>query len=263
MPETPAALDPGPGERQGGGVSGAVANCDWVSLREVLLDQACGPYRRAGRFAYHFARGKLRGDPVFRAILELGLLRGYPRILDLGCGQGLLAAWLRAAAQCSERGTWPLAWPPAPCPESVRGIELMAREVARARCALGPGCEVVQADIRSAVFGSADAVVILDVLHYIPAPSQPEVLQRVRAALPPGGLLLLRVGDADGGLRFRFTQWVDQVVMRTRGHRPLGLHCRSIGQWRELLCECGFDSRAEPMSHGTPFANVLLIAYAI
>ena len=244
-------------------MSGAVANCDWVSLRRLLLDQACEPYRQAGRFAYHFARGKLRGDPVFRAILELGLLRGYPRILDLGCGQGLLAAWLRAAAHCYERGTWPRAWPPAPRPQSMRGIELRAREVERARRALGPGCEVVHADIRRAVFGSADAVVILDVLHYIPAPSQREVLQRVRAALPRGGLLLLRVGDADGGLRFHLTQWVDKAVMLTHGHRPLDLHCRSIEQWRQLLCDCGFDTRAEPMSHGTPFANVLLIALAI
>jgi len=171
------------------------------ALERVLLDQASEPYAQAGRFAYHFARGKLRGDPVFRAILELGLLRGYRHILDLGCGQGLLAAWLRAAAHCYERGTWPRAWPPAPRPQSMRGIELRAREVERARRALGPGCEVVQADIRSAVFGSADAVVILDVLHYLPAPSQREVLQRVRAALPRGGLLLLRVGDADAGLQ--------------------------------------------------------------
>jgi SAM-dependent methyltransferase len=255
--------EPGPGGREGAGVTGAVADGDWVSLRGVLLDQASEPYRQAGRFAYHFARGKLRGDPVFRAILELGLLRGYPRILDLGCGQGLLAAWLRAAAHCYERGTWPRDWPPAPCPQSMRGIELRAREVERARRALGPGCEVVQADIRSAVFGSADAVVILDVLHYLPAPSQREVLQRVRAALPRGGLLLLRVGDADAGLRFHFTRWVDQVVMLARGQGLVDLHCRSIEQWRQLLRDCGFDTRAEPMSHGTPFANVLLIALAI
>jgi len=255
--------DSGPGGREGNGVTGAAANGDWASLRAVLLDQACEPYRQAGRFAYHFARGKLRADPVFRAILELGLLRGYPRILDLGCGQGMLAAWLRAAAHCYERGTWPRAWPPAPCPQSMRGIELRAREVERARRALGPGCEVVQGDIRSAVFGSADAVVILDVLHYLPAPSQREVLQRVRAALPRGGLLLLRVGDAGGGLRFHFTRWVDQSVMLTRGDDLGTLHYRSIAQWRQLLGECGFDSRAEPMSHGTPFANVLLIALAI
>jgi 2-polyprenyl-3-methyl-5-hydroxy-6-metoxy-1,4-benzoquinol methylase len=66
----------------------------------ALLDAACEPYRNAGRFAYYFARGKLRGDPVYRAILESGLLLGRARVLDLGCGQGLLAAWLRAAERC-------------------------------------------------------------------------------------------------------------------------------------------------------------------
>src|SRR4029077_8688012 len=161
-------------------------------------------------------------------------------------GQGLLAAWLRAAAYCYERGISPATWPPAPRPQSVRRLELMARTVAAARRALGPDCEVLQADIRTARLGSADAVVILDVLHYLTAASQREVLQRVRAALPPGGLLLLRVGDADAGLRFRFTQWVDQLMWLVRGHRAPALHCRSIGQWRELLGEFGFDSRAEP-----------------
>lgn len=57
-----------------------------------------------GRFAYHFARGKLGGDPVFLALLERGLLSDRARILDLGCGQGLLAAWLLAARRQFESG---------------------------------------------------------------------------------------------------------------------------------------------------------------
>jgi SAM-dependent methyltransferase len=235
----------------------------WPTLREALLGRASEPYRRAGRFAYHFARGKLRHDPVFRAILELGLLRGRTHILDLGCGQGVLTAWLRAAASCYQQGLWPPLWPPPPCPRSMRGIELMRSEVARANRALGPACEVTQADIRSAPFGTADAVVILDVLQYMPEASQRDVLQRVRAALPESGVLLLRVGDADAGLRFRITQGSDRVNLLFQGHALVRLHCRGIGRWRELLCECGFDSRPEPMSQGTPFANVLLIAHAI
>jgi SAM-dependent methyltransferase len=233
-----------------------------LPLNHALLDAACEPYRRAGRFAYHFARGKLRTDPVYRAILELGLLLGRARVLDLGCGQGLLAAWLRAAERCYERGCWPRAWPPAPLVSSTRGIELMAREVERARCALGSVCDISQADIRNTAFGAADAVVILDVLHYMPPQAQLEVLRRVRAALPQRGLLLLRVGDAAGGLRFRYGQWSDKVVMFMRGHALVAQHCRSVAQWRVLLRECGFDSEAKPMSQGTPFANVLLIAHA-
>jgi cyclopropane fatty-acyl-phospholipid synthase-like methyltransferase len=228
----------------------------------ALIDRASEPYRGAGVFAYKFARGKLRGDPVFRALLERGLLLGRGHILDLGCGQGLLAAWLKAALLCYENGTWPQGWPPAPKPRSTRGIELMNRDVQRARVALGPECEILQGDIRSAEFGTIDAVVILDVLHYIDHTEQLQVLKRVRAALPARGLLLLRIGDADGGLRFRYSQWVDKLVMLSRGHATVATHCRSVEQWRELLRECGFEVQAVPMSRGTRFANFLLIAHA-
>jgi SAM-dependent methyltransferase len=232
-------------------------------LSAALLDAACEPYRSAGPFAYHFARGKLRADPVYRAILELGLLLGRPRVLDLGCGQGLLTAWLRAAESCYAHGHWPRAWPPAPRALSTRGIDLKAREVERARCALGSTSDVSQADIRHTAFGTADAVVILDVLHYMSAQAQLEVLQRVRAALPLRGLLLLRVGDAGGGLRFRLGVWSDRLMLLLRGQARVAQHCRSVAQWRVVLRDCGFDSEAQPMSRGTPFANVLLIAHAI
>jgi SAM-dependent methyltransferase len=227
-----------------------------------LVDRASEPYRSAGLFAYKFARGKLRRDPVFRALLERGLLRGRGRILDLGCGQGLLTAWIKAAQLCYQTGSWPQGWPPAPQPVSTRGIELMGRDVQRARNALGPQCDISQGDIRDAEFGATDAVVILDVLHYITRDEQLRLLKRVRAALPPKGLLLLRIGDAAGGLRFRYSQWVDRLVMRCRGHAAIAMHCRSASQWRELLAECGFEVEETPMSQGTRFANVLLIGHA-
>jgi SAM-dependent methyltransferase len=234
---------------------------DSTSGHAALLDEACKPYRKAGRFAYFFARGKLGIDPIYRAILERGLLLGRARILDLGCGQGLLAAWLGAAARVYDRGIWPRTWPAAPRPLSTRGIELMVRDVERAHCAL-PGIDVTVGDIRDTEFGAADAVVVFDVLHYMPAPAQREVLARVRAALPAGGLLLLRVSDAGGGLRYQYTQWVDKIVTRLRGHAGMAPHCRTVPEWQLVLRESGFTSEAVPMSQGTPFANVLLIGRA-
>jgi SAM-dependent methyltransferase len=210
-----------------------------------LVEAAAAPYRRAGRFAWHFARGKLGGDPVFRHLVESRLIPARARVLDLGCGQGLLAALLPAAGA-----------PPA----AYRGIELMARDVERARRALGAGCGVAQGDIRTAEYGAADAAVILDVLHYMPIADQDAVLARVRRALAPGGLLLLRVGDADAGLPFLLSNWVDWTVACVRGHGATRFHCRSVAQWRSALEALGFTVRAEPMSRGTPFANVLLAA---
>jgi SAM-dependent methyltransferase len=169
---------------------------------------------------------------------------------------------LQAAQRCYADGGWPPQWPPPPTELSLRAIELMPREVECARRALGSTVEVLQGDIRSAEFGSADAVVMLDVVHYVAAPLQQAILERVRAALPAGGVLLLRVGNAGSGLRFAYSRLVDKIVMLARGHGLVTVHCRSVAQWAQLLRECSFESEAVPMSQGTLFANVLLIAHA-
>jgi cyclopropane fatty-acyl-phospholipid synthase-like methyltransferase len=138
----------------------------------------------------------------------------------------------------------------------------MHADVQRARRALGADCGVTQGDIRSRTFGDVDAVVILDVLHYMDDAAQRDVLRRVRAALPDGGLLLLRIGDAASGLRFRYSQWVDRAVMLLRGHAWVKTFCRSLSAWQALLEESGFHVRAIPMSEGTAFANVMLVGHA-
>ena len=229
-----------------------------------LVSAACRPYLRAGPglFAYCFAWGKLRGDPVYRAILERGLLLGRPHILDLGCGQALLTAWLRAAARTQDSGRWPDHWPAAPRPLSIRGVELMARDVERARRALGPDIQIETGDIRELDFGKVDAVVALDVLHYMAPGAQRDVLNRARKSLSTGGLFLLRVSDAESGLRHRYSHWVDTVVMAARGHGGIALHCHGVAEWQSILRESGFESEVQPMSQGTPFSNVLLVAHA-
>ena len=73
----------------------------------TLLDEASRPFRSGGRFAYHYARGKLSSDSIFREILRRGLFPAEGRYLDLGCGQGSLLAWLLATRQQYEAGNWP------------------------------------------------------------------------------------------------------------------------------------------------------------
>jgi SAM-dependent methyltransferase len=231
-----------------------------MSLAQDLLNDASQPYRAAGRYAYHFARGKLARDPVFEAILARGLLTRCSRILDLGCGQGLLAALLLAARGARSSGGWPANWPPAPQPSIIRGIDLVTRQVSRAQRALRCRAEFVIGDVREADFGSVDGVVILDVLHYLEYAEQHAILQRVRKALIADGILLLRVGNAADGFGFSFGKWVDQAVLLSRGRGLKPLRCRSISEWRDLLSLTSFDSEAVPMSAGTPFSNVLIIA---
>jgi len=124
----------------------------------------------------------------------------------------------------------------------------------------GAGLHIVHGDIADVDYGSADAVVILDVLHFIDYAAQERVLARARAALDRAGLLLLRVGDADAGVRFALSSAVDHTVAVVRRGRWPRLQCRPLRAWEELLARLGFASRSLPMSAGTPFANVLLVA---
>jgi SAM-dependent methyltransferase len=225
-----------------------------------LIDTATAPYRSAGRFAWHFARGKLGGDPVFAGLLEHGLIPDKARILDIGCGQGLLASWLLSAKAMHAKGLWPAHWPKAPDPVSIHGIELMPRDVERAQQALGAAATFTAGDMCKVDFGKVDAVVILDVLHYVSIDAQNDVLRRVRDALEPDGTLILRIGDADGGLPFKFSVWVDHLVTFVRGHRNSRMYCRPLSQWRAALTDLGFRVDTLPMNKGTPFANILLIA---
>lgn len=229
----------------------------------LLLDEASRPFRAAGPFAYHFSRGKLGSDCIFRELLRRGVFPKAGRFLDLGCGQSVFASWLLAARALFDTGRWPAPWPEPPRVLEFRGFELMERDVTRANLALAdrrPTVTIAQGDICRTDFGNADVVTILDVLHYIDYAGQEDVLRRVRMALPPGGLLITRVGDAAAGLPFHICNWVDKAVTFVRGHRLPDLYCRPLGDWTALLDRLGFQVDTLPMSEGKPFANIMLVA---
>ncbi len=233
-----------------------------MSTSEItaLVDRAAAPYRHKGRFAWHFARGKLRHDPVFAALLASGLFATPTRIVDLGCGQGLLANWLNAAHTLQAQGAGPTPWPAVARFTHYLGIEISARDVARSVDALPANAQVDCADICQHAFGPAERIVILDVLHYLDRSQQEHVLDRVCRSLTTDGCLLLRVGDASAHWRSRLGRIVDRLMALSRRQRYAHLHCRRRDEWVEALQARQLSVEVLPMSAGTPFANVLLIA---
>lgn len=170
------------------------------SAIESLLDATAALYKNTGKFAFHFTRNKLRYDPVFLAVLESGLIQSNMRVLDLGCGQGLLLALLHVAQNQYQSGLWPNTRPEPASHLDLRGVELPNSKAAIARLALGSAAKIESLDLSQCEIPAADVVLLFDVLHYLDANAQVSLISRITRAIPAGGLL--RVRDANAVCEF-------------------------------------------------------------
>jgi len=238
-------------------------------LPAELIRQASRLYWRAGLYANRFAADKLSGDPVFAHLFRHGLLNPPAgdgqgaTLLDLGCGQALLAACCTVAPSLVQSGHWPADWAAPPRLANYRGIELMAKDARRGQQALQtrtPWITIETGDLRQTVFGQAGVVVLLDVLHYLPHPDHAPLLGRICAALPKGGRLVARIGDAEGGVRSVLARLIDQVVWLGRAHCRNTLHYRSTDDWKALAERAGFRVDSFAPVAGERFGNHLLVA---
>jgi SAM-dependent methyltransferase len=216
---------------------------------ESLVDRAARPYRSSGRYAWHFARGKLRHDPLFRHLAQEMLPLESGKVLDLGCGRGLLFAWLWAAGEASLH-----------VGVELHGVELRADLVDVARRALGARARIDCGDIRDVEIPNASVIVLADVLQYLSTVDQDRVLEKCARALQPDGVLLLREADAQAGLRFHVTEWTERLVAAGRGTLWRKLQYRGAREWHDALSQLGLAVTAAPSYEGTPFANVLYAA---
>ncbi len=225
------------------------AEAAWAGMFERIAQAAARRYRPHGITAWQFARGKLRGDPVYRAVLAGPWLSRGGTLIDLGCGQGLMLALIAEARAEDTRGVWP---------ERLVGIELRENVAALARRALAGVAEISAADARTERLPTARTILVFDVLHMMPAADQEALLRALVAALEPGGVLLLREADAGAGWRFQAVNVANRMKALAFGYSSRGFYFRTAAQWRTLLEAQGLAVELMPMGHGTPYGNVLL-----
>ncbi len=241
----------------------------WLTLRAAqhrqlhpdiaaLREEAARRYLDTGMLNWEFVRGKLRYDPLYFNLLRRGFLPSEGLLLDLGCGRGIVFSLLLAAREVETRGLYPDGWAPPPTGLAFRGIEGSPKTAETARQALAGEAEIATADLRVAELPKAKSILLLDVLHYLPAADQEALLARTAAALAAGGVLLIRDADAAAGWRFAATRLQERFSALVRGHWRQRFHYRSAAEWTELLVRLGLTVDAQPMGMGTPYANVLL-----
>lgn len=174
------------------------------------------------------------------------------RILDIGCGHGLLCAMM-ALDRADRR---------------VTGIDPDRRKIDRARRSAGhlPNTrfEVATADRLAAVApGGFDSVTVADVLYLLPREDWPAFLGACFTLLRPGGVLLLKEAEDDGGWRARKALFQEQLMVRifgrTLGSGGLGFAPRA--QMKALLQAAGFSvTEVVPLSRGYTTPHVLYVA---
>ena len=223
-----------------------------------LWERASDPYLPLSITAWEFARGKLRGDPLYRATAAEGLLRDGRTLVDVGCGQGLTLSVLVHAPRLWAEGAWPVGALPPPRFSRIVGIELRPRVARLAQRALGPDVEVLSSDARSSMPPEADTVLFFDVLHLMPPEDQERLIARASAGLVPGGTILIREADPAGRWGFtavRLGNWLKSIVV---GRWRQRFHFRTGDAWASLLTRHGLKVLVQPMDEGTPFANFLV-----
>ena len=222
-----------------------------------LVQRAADRYVSTSITAWEFARGKLKGDPLYRTVLLQSGLPSGGTLVDVGCGQGLMLALLAEAADSFRNRAWPESWRPPPVFDRLVGIETRPRVATLARRALADAATIVAGDAREHVPQGSRAVLFFDVLHMIPRVDQDRLLAATAAALDPGGTILVREVDAAAGWRFTAVRAGNGLKAFLTGNWRQTFDFRTIEEWTACFESLGLQVRTQGAGEGTPFGNVL------
>jgi 2-polyprenyl-3-methyl-5-hydroxy-6-metoxy-1,4-benzoquinol methylase len=182
--------------------------------------------------------------PKLLSVMDL-LLTDQGRILDVGCGFGLFAAYF---GQTQPR-------------RRIVGVDPDARRIGIARnvaSRLGlTDHSFVVGDVRDAPLeGPFDAAYVLDVMHHLPRADQSRVLERLRSLLAPGGMLLVKDITTEPRSGLLFTEVLDRLMVGWS--EPLAY--RHHREWSRMLSDLGFKVRMVRVPDVLPYPHVVIAA---
>lgn len=210
-------------------------------------ESACA--RVAARFPQLWLRSyvgsKLRRDPIYPVAYEL--FRGSDEpILDIGCGLGLLAFYLR------ERG----------CRQSILGLDVDARKIrqgSRIAAACHRDVDLRCQDIQGPIPAFSGNIALFDVLHYLPLAQQTSLLSRLAQCVAHEGVLVIRDCPRDNNARFWMTYVAEKFAQAVSWNLNTSLHFPSRERIVEGFNENEFERENRPLWGTSPFNNHLFV----
>lgn len=197
------------------------------------------------RWFRSYLRSKLKSDPLYDAVFN-ELKDSELPLLDLGCGLGVLAFYLR------ERGiTFP-----------IRGLDYDKRKTDSANYVankLGDQkCSFSEHDARQGIPEHQGNVTILDILQFF-TPEELEILVNAAAErVSPGGKLVIRSGLKDDSTRFKVTVAGDFLAKATFWMKSAPIHYPTADDLERILSPHG-QVTISPLWGPTPFNNHLIV----
>lgn len=181
------------------------------------------------------------------SVMDL-LLPAEGRILDLGCGFGLFAAYF--AQTHPDR--------------QITGVDHNAKRIAMARTVMQSlgltGHQFIAGDARDLhVEGGYQGIYVLDVMHHVPKEDQETLLQTLHSLLAPGGVLILKDITTEPWFGLKFTEYLDRVMVGW--NEPLAY--RHHSEWGEMLAKLGMKTRAVRVPDLLPYPHVVIAGWKV
>ncbi len=194
---------------------------------------------------HYYIRTKLRTDPLYTAVHRELADSDLP-LLDLGCGLGVLAFYLR------EKG---LTVP-------IHGLDYDSRKIDAANKAIPTsghrGLTFAHHDAREGLPVHQGNVTILDILQFFTPEEQETLLTQAADSVLPNGKLLIRSCVRNESWRFRVTIFGDIIAKATFWMKAAPTHYPSAEDFFRILSPFGNVS-VTPLWGGTPFNNHLIV----
>ena len=176
------------------------------------------------------------------------LIKPNAKVLDLGCGDGLLANYLAIASP----------------KRKILGVELNKDRVKQASKGLA-NVKFKQGDIlKENLEGNYDTITLIHVLHHLLTPGmQTKLLEKIaRVTQPQHDLIILEI-DRKPFLKYLFSAITDAFIVPILFEgRPFNFRFfyRTSGDWEKILSKLSFSVKIKSIHKGMPFSHVLIYA---
>ena len=197
------------------------------------------------RWLRHYVRGKLRSDRIYSAAYDL-LGHSAEPILDVGCGVGLLAFYLRERA----------------CAQPILGLDLDARKIGYGTAVAARGYRDVELRLQNVEETLPDFrgnVALFDVLHYLPARAQRALLSQLARRVAPGGMLIIRDSIREMRPRYWMTWLAEKFAQTISWNVDRALHFPSRRSIDDVFDNGEFKRESRPLWGRSPFNNHIFI----